>query len=291
MNRSESKEEWISAVEAVRLLKPVCNNSEYEAKMTICQRARAGLIGALAETFIWGDKEPITKFRIRQDFWWAEGDVALEQNWSTGDFSTWINNGQTRLQAFGVSFLRADIDKLIPVTRTASPIDKAATSSAGTTGVSTASGALADIVRLAERLDIVVRQIRQRHDGRSTLNVADEHDLQDLFHALVKIYFDDVRKEEWNPSYAGAASRTDFWLPELSAQVELKMARQSLTARALGEQIIVDIEKYKQRENCRTVICIVYDPDGLISNPRGLEDDLNKPRRDIDVRVMIVPKR
>jgi hypothetical protein len=69
------------------------------------------------------------------------------------------------------------------------------------------------------------------------------------------------------------------------------MARQSLTARALGEQLIVDIEKYKQRATCRTVICIVYDPDGLIHNPRDVENDLNKPRSDINARVMIVPKR
>lgn len=148
-----------------------------------------------------------------------------------------------------------------------------------------------DIIRLAERLDIVVRQIRERHDDRETLDVKDEYDLQDLLHALLKIFFDDVRPEEWTPSYAGGASRIDFFLAEMQTLVELKLARQSLSTKQLGEQLIVDIEKYKRHPGCRTLVCIVYDPDGRISNPRGVENDLNNEPRDIVVRVMIVPKR
>ena len=40
-----SKEEWITATEAVRLVKSVFN-SAYQARMTICERAHAGLIRA-----------------------------------------------------------------------------------------------------------------------------------------------------------------------------------------------------------------------------------------------------
>ena len=150
---------------------------------------------------------------------------------------------------------------------------------------------LNEIFRLAERLDIVVRKIRERHNDRETLDVKDEHDLQDLFHALLKIYFDDVRPEEWTPTYAGAASRVDFFLPDVQTFVELKMARPSLSTKQLGEQLIVDIEKYKKYPDCRTLICIVYDPEGGISNPRGVENDLNSAPGDIGVRVTIVPKR
>jgi len=34
----------------------------------------------------------------------------------------------------------------------------------------------------------------------------------------------------------------------------------------------------------------VYDPDGRITNPRGLENDLSNCDNDIDVRTIIVPK-
>ena len=45
MANAEHKDEWITAAEAVRLLKPIFE-SGYSAKMTICSRAHAGLIRA-----------------------------------------------------------------------------------------------------------------------------------------------------------------------------------------------------------------------------------------------------
>ena len=118
----------------------------------------------------------------------------------------------------------------------------------------------------------------------------DEYDVQDLLHALLTIYFDDIRKEEWAPSYAGGASRMDFLLPEIETVVETKMTRPSLSTKQLGEQLIVDIAKYKKHPECRTLFCVVYDPDGRISNPRGVENDLTGDKDVMAVRIMIVPQ-
>lgn len=146
------------------------------------------------------------------------------------------------------------------------------------------------ITTLADRLHGIIRQLRERREGRPTLDVQDEYDVQDLVHALLNIYFDDIRKEEWTPSYAGSSSRMDFLLPEIEAVVETKMTRLRLSTRELGEQLLVDIAKYKRHPSCRTLFCIVYDPDGRISNPRGVENDLKEDSDQIAVRVMIVPK-
>ena len=62
------------------------------------------------------------------------------------------------------------------------------------------------------RFHQVVRQLLQRHDNRPTLDINDEYDMQDLLHALLWLFFDDIRAEEWTPSYAGGASRADFLL-------------------------------------------------------------------------------
>jgi hypothetical protein len=110
MAEAEHKEEWITAAEALRLLKPVFN-SEYASQKTICRRAHAGLIRARAERFMIDDRS-VRECEVPEKFWWAEGGAALEQDWTTGDFTTWIKK-TTRLRAFGVSFLRADIEKLI----------------------------------------------------------------------------------------------------------------------------------------------------------------------------------
>lgn len=146
------------------------------------------------------------------------------------------------------------------------------------------------VLTLAERLHAVVRQLRKRHDSRSTLDVADEYDVQDLFHALLTIYFNDIRKEEWAPSYAGGASRMDFLLSEIEAVVEIKMMRPNLSTKQLGEQLIIDIAKYKAYPACCTLFCVVYDPDGRISNPRGVENDLRSEDNSLVTHVTIVPK-
>jgi predicted nucleotide-binding protein len=45
-------------------------------------------------------------------FWWAKGHAALTQDWLTGSFSTYINDIEHR--AFGLLFVREDIELMIP---------------------------------------------------------------------------------------------------------------------------------------------------------------------------------
>jgi hypothetical protein len=73
------------------------------------------------------------------------------------------------------------------------------------------------------------------------LKVTDEHDAQDLYHALLRIFFADVRQEEWTPSYAGSSARIDFLLPEHGLAIELKHARKSMTKKTLGDELTVDV--------------------------------------------------
>lgn len=143
---------------------------------------------------------------------------------------------------------------------------------------------------IANRFHVVVMQLRQRYNSRSTIDVNDEYDVQDLFHTLLKLYFNDVRPEEWNPSYAGGSSRCDFLLPEINTIIEIKKTRQSMSTKELGEQLIIDIVKYKKHPQCRRLICFVYDPEGRVNNPRGIEIDLSDCDSEIDVRTIIVPK-
>jgi TIR domain len=113
MAGAEHKEEWITAAEAVRLLERVFD-SDYMTQKTICRRAHAGLIRARAERFMIDDAL-LDEHDLPTKFWWAEGGSALEQDWTAGDFATWIEH-RTHLRAFNVSFLRVDIEKLIPTT-------------------------------------------------------------------------------------------------------------------------------------------------------------------------------
>lgn len=133
--------------------------------------------------------------------------------------------------------------------------------------------------------------MRERHSDRETLDVKDEYDVQDLLHALLKIFFDDIRPEEWTPSYAGSSSKMDFLLKDERIVIETKMTREELGAKQIGEQLIVDIERYKQHADCETLVCFVYDPGGRISNPHGLAKDLESQSTDkLKVKVIIQPQ-
>ena len=85
-----------------------------------------------------------------------------------------------------------------------------------------------ELKRIFSRFHRIARQLRSRHDNRMTIEVNDEYDVQDLLHALLKLFFDDVRAEEWTPSYAGKSARMDFLLKKEQLITNL-FIRQSLT--------------------------------------------------------------
>lgn len=145
------------------------------------------------------------------------------------------------------------------------------------------------LTNLCDRFHGVARQLRQRREDRPTLDISDEYDVQDLMHALLRLHFDDIRAEEWTPSYAGGSSRVDFLLKAQSVVLEMKKTRRGLNAKELGEQLIIDIDRYRAHPGCQALICFVYDPDGYIRNPRGVEQDLQRDQPFV-VRVFIRPE-
>lgn len=114
MNQDSVVEEWVPAAQALDVL----GMTGLAAKRTICKRAHAGIIRAKAKLFI-ADGTTRRDFQIPPGFWWAEGEAALEQNWSTGDFETWIDR-KHRIRAFGVAFSRSDLEDARPYQPSAS---------------------------------------------------------------------------------------------------------------------------------------------------------------------------
>ena len=145
------------------------------------------------------------------------------------------------------------------------------------------------LTQIFEKIHICARQLKRRHLSRPTLEIIDEYDVQNLLNAILHLHFEDVRPEEWAPSYAGGNNRMDFLLKNEEISIEVKMTRDSLKDKELGEQLIIDIAKYKAHPNCKTLYCYVFDPDGHIRNPRGLENDLTKEHDGLDVKVYIRP--
>lgn len=134
----------------------------------------------------------------------------------------------------------------------------------------------------------MARSICNRHGNRATLRITDEYDVQDLLQGILRLFVDDVRPEDATPSYAGGNSRIDFFLPEYKMYIETKKTRDGLTDKKIGEELLIDIGRY--RNACDTLVCFIYDPDNRLSNPYGLIGDLEKMSTpDLRVKVYISP--
>jgi hypothetical protein len=96
-------DQWIPASKALELV---------GNRFALCERLESGLIASRARLLILGKKEmPFAS--VPRGFWWARGREALEQNWNTGDFETWIEQ-RDHWRAFGVELRLPDVLDMLP---------------------------------------------------------------------------------------------------------------------------------------------------------------------------------
>jgi len=145
--------------------------------------------------------------------------------------------------------------------------------------------------KICSQFHLVAKQLGDhRHENRDTIIITDEHDVQDLLHALLKIFFNDVRPEECTTSYAGGSSRIDFLIKDDKIAIEVKKTREGLKGKQIADQLIIDIDRYKAAHpDCERLFCFVYDPENLIQNPIGFEKDINEKHKG-EAEILICPK-
>jgi hypothetical protein len=112
-----------------------------------------------------------------------------------------------------------------------------------------------------------------------------------LLHALLRIDFRDIRPEEYCPSYAGTSPRLDFFLREHEIAIETKMTRAGHGNKRISNELIIDKEYYQKKPDIRRLYCMIYDPEEIIINPDGFENDLSESGQKFEVKVFVVPKR
>jgi len=163
--------------------------------------------------------------------------------------------------------------------------------SAASAGSIVASADAVGLLRkIGNRFHAVARQLRLRHEGRPTLEVEDEFDAQEVVHALLCLEFDEIRRESWQPGYAGGASHIYFVAPRDRIVIEVKKTRQGLGAKEIAGQLDHDTLYYWTHPDCQTLFCFVYDPEARVGDPYGLEKALTKQVDGQRVEVFISPK-
>jgi hypothetical protein len=56
----------------------------------------------------------------------------------------------------------------------------------------------------------------------------------------------------------------------------IKQTRDNLGDKEVGNELIIDKEHYSEHQDCKTLVCFVFDPDQRLRNPNGLAKDLEK---------------
>lgn len=145
-----------------------------------------------------------------------------------------------------------------------------------------------------ELLGIIVRGLPRamqplihRRKDATILSFRSEYDVQDLLHAMLRPWVQDIRPEEFTPSYAGTSTRMDFLLPKQRLVIEVKMVRDRAHARKIGDELTIDIDHYRAHPECDTLWCVIFDPDKHITNAAGLVSDLEGERSSPKGKVMV----
>lgn len=207
--------------------------------------------------------------KLIEDSYGKQSDYYIDFNSVT---TGWSTNYNTLIRRYKPLFDAARDDLAHSSTCTDTPIE---------------NSALCLVLNILNRFPAFVRQLKRRHNGRAPLEVNDEYDVQDMVYALFTLHFNDIRAEEYTPSFAGAASRQDFLLKKERIVVEVKKTRESLGAGKVGGELLIDMARYRAHQDCDTLILFVYDPDCYINNPLGVKADLESKDPEGKVKVVI----
>lgn len=132
-----------------------------------------------------------------------------------------------------------------------------------------------DIIRgVCLRAPAVINQLKRKYKTNCDITIKNEYDFQYLLQGLLKLYFEDVRLEEWTPSGLGGASRMDLFLFEQQIAIELKTTiATGVSVKSLGQDFAKDIAGFKTHPKVKRVFFVAYDPNGL-SNIESLRGDI-----------------
>jgi predicted nucleotide-binding protein len=150
------------------------------AVRAIAVRAHDGMIGSRADRLIVtvGEASRVQDYaEIPRQFWWARGEAALEQNWVTGDFETWIDQ-RAHWRAYNVYFFCSHITRMVP--KSVSKPERTEQRTRQASHVFVVHGhdeaALQSIARFLEQLKLTPIVLREQPDrGRATIEKFEEH--------------------------------------------------------------------------------------------------------------------
>lgn len=115
-----------------------------------------------------------------------------------------------------------------------------------------------------------------------SIGIKNEYDVQHILYALLKPLFPEARREVAEDT-GFSMVRTDIWIPELSATIEIKCSRDSMTVKKLTEEIAADMIHYQSKH----IFFFLYDKNKIIDNPYAFRSTYQRGMDGKDIRIII----
>ena len=144
----------------------------------------------------------------------------------------------------------------------------------GTVGVMTA---LQKVEASLDCFSDLALAFSQRRKGKTTIEVEDEYDIQDILYVALKPSFPDLEREEPTPKDLGSNKRIDLVSASHKIVIELKIVRDKEHAHDVFDEIKIDVQSYHTHPACKELIFFIYDPSKLIQSSRQREREFTGP--------------
>lgn len=147
------------------------------------------------------------------------------------------------------------------------------------------------LIQILDYFPVIAGHLAKRKHNRPSYNIENEYDVQDLLYANIRSIFEDARLEEWTPKHGGLSKRIDIVVPSAEVVIEVKYVRDPSHGKKIGDELKIDIESYHSHSSCKSLLFLIYDPEGNIVDPAVITNDLSgrrvKGKSCFDVRVLV----
>jgi hypothetical protein len=139
-----------------------------------------------------------------------------------------------------------------------------------------------------ERFPKIVQRLENRGPQRTPLVIADTADVADLLQALLTPVFDDIRREDPDPSTGCTFARMSFVVRDQKIVLVAKAAGASDTDDAIVNELLVEIRRCRDQKTCRVLVCFLYDPGARLRQPRLMKNYLEHHGTDESGVVVLI---
>lgn len=152
---------------------------------------------------------------------------------------------------------------------------------------SSENSAVHKIEKIFNRFGEISLPLRERRSDREPLIMDDEADVQYLLHALLKIDFDDIRREPHTDRHSSVSPRIDFLVQNETIGIEIKRASPTRQEKPLRKELSEDKEQYRLDTNIDVLLIFIYDPEKQIENKAEFESSFEQETPQMETRVTV----